>query len=306
MPHPDILAEYLIFLNKVVTEEFEQLKFQITHELKDKEDVQILNILSNYYRKHQFRLGRFFCDYLPDVPIDKETKLCNIDADDLDELQINLNMMGAADPVLLLGFKSLSHYESNEEEIKNAPEYIKTYEVRFLEKWAEFLETTYSNITFHVDIFSDIAVLAYLLDNYSEILLSHPHMKNLEDGRLYIISDEEYLNDPFVLKDSFQYLQILTKTTPPILSIALEFIGNKNVHKGVFCSYIKKLQNDGIIKKSCSRQELAKFFNERVLNLQLGNDGKTFDNYSKTYETKFKKFLEQQVEEILKKRNRLR
>jgi hypothetical protein len=77
----------------------------------------------------------------------------------------------------------------------------------------------------------------------------------------------------------------------------MDFVGIK-VKKGVICSWIKDLQNRGIINADLNRSELALIVNNSFKNFNMGVNGKTFDNISKEYNLKFKNQLEKICSDI--------
>ena len=156
-----------------------------------------------------------------------------------------------------------------------------------------------------------IEVLNYLIaeiDNYSEankyddnkrVLLGllkylnkRYNSKNPNKGIYNTKSVEiKELKEAFINKDWEKYLLPFQSTTPPILSTSWEFIGSKNKHKGVLCSWIKELQQKGVINSHINRSTLSRLLNQEIKNLNLGKDGKTFDNVSKEYVHNFKNQL---------------
>jgi hypothetical protein len=84
-----------------------------------------------------------------------------------------------------------------------------------------------------------------------------------------------------------KYIFALCEVESPALKIDENgnfiFIGSQKKHKGVVCSWIKDLQMRGIIKRNISRSQLATILNNEIKGLNLGRDGKTLDNTSKTY-----------------------
>jgi hypothetical protein len=109
-------------------------------------------------------------------------------------------------------------------------------------------------------------------------------------------NDYSRFDNIFVAKDWHQYINVFTKTSPPLLNKEWQFIGKLKKHKGVLCSWIKHLQNKGIIKMTVNRAQLSKVLNNEIKFLNLGVDGKTIDNYSNVYVNKF----EQQLIELTK------
>ena len=96
--------------------------------------------------------------------------------------------------------------------------------------------------------------------------------------------------DIFIVPDWEKYIKPLNLVKPMLISNN-EFVGKPKGHKGVICSWFITLQEQSIVKKSISRQTLAKVLNNEFKNFNLSNDGKTFDNISKQYEDYFKKEL---------------
>ena len=97
--------------------------------------------------------------------------------------------------------------------------------------------------------------------------------------------------DIFTSPDWQKYIDALHEVDKPVITSTYEFIGNPKRHKGIICCWIKELQNRGLIGKNHSRQQLTVVLNREIKNLNLGNDGKTFDNYSTSYENNYKKSL---------------
>lgn len=97
--------------------------------------------------------------------------------------------------------------------------------------------------------------------------------------------------DIFVNGHWQNYIDALSKVDNPVISSDYKFIGKDKKHKGVICSWIKELQVKGIIKGTYSRQELATILNHEIVDLNLGKDGKTFDNYSLAYDNLYKSSL---------------
>lgn len=88
------------------------------------------------------------------------------------------------------------------------------------------------------------------------------------------------------------YINALHKVENPVIDKEYNYIGKARNDKGVICSWIKDLQNKGIIKKKHNRQELAIVLNNEISGLNLGKDGKTFDNTSTVYDKKYKEKLQ--------------
>lgn len=101
----------------------------------------------------------------------------------------------------------------------------------------------------------------------------------------------EKFSDIFASTDWNKYIEALQNTEPKLISEENEFIGKPKLHKGVICSYVKDLQTKNIIKFTVNRKQLSHVFNNEIKNLNLGSDGKTFDNISNAYEDNFKEQL---------------
>lgn len=101
----------------------------------------------------------------------------------------------------------------------------------------------------------------------------------------------ELFEDIFTTPDWEKYIMALNKTEPPILDDKFVFIGRPKLHKGVVCSWIKHLQDKGLIKPNINRSQLASVLNKELKDFNLGKDGKTFDNVSNEYEKNFKNQL---------------
>lgn len=97
--------------------------------------------------------------------------------------------------------------------------------------------------------------------------------------------------DIFILPDWKIYISALSQVTNPVISNQYEFIGKSQKHKGVICSWIKELQVKGIIRNQYNRQQLASILNREIKDLNLGKDGKTFDNVSLVYENQYRDSL---------------
>lgn len=84
-----------------------------------------------------------------------------------------------------------------------------------------------------------------------------------------------------------KYVNALCEIEPKLLKILdngkYKFIGNPNKDKGVICSWIKELQNKGKINRNIKRQKLSLVLNTEIEGINIGKDGKTFDNMSGTY-----------------------
>jgi hypothetical protein len=99
---------------------------------------------------------------------------------------------------------------------------------------------------------------------------------------------------PKTFKDIFaktgweKYILVFEKCDPPLIDNQRLYTGNNRGHKGVICSWLKDLQNKGVIKRNINRSQLAKVVNHEIKNIDLGEDGKTFDNYSNLYIDNFK------------------
>lgn len=96
--------------------------------------------------------------------------------------------------------------------------------------------------------------------------------------------------DLFGEKKWKKYIDALYKVHHPVIDKNYNFIGKPRRDKGVICSWLKDLQNDGIVKRF-SRQELASVLNNEIKNLNLGKDGKTFDLVSTAYNEEYKENL---------------
>ena len=99
------------------------------------------------------------------------------------------------------------------------------------------------------------------------------------------------INEAFIEGDSQKYIDALRNTIPPLIDSGLNFIGRPNKHKGVICSWFRQLQSEGKINQSINRKQFAAILNEAFSGLNLGTDGKTFDNYSKEFDSNFKQQL---------------
>jgi len=94
--------------------------------------------------------------------------------------------------------------------------------------------------------------------------------------------------DIFTVLDWKKYIDALHEVDNPVIDSTYKFIGNPKKHKGVICSWIKELQSKGKIDKKYGRQQLAEVLNNEIQGLNLGKDGKTFDNVSIAYDTEYK------------------
>ncbi|EMR02527.1 hypothetical protein [Cesiribacter andamanensis] len=88
-----------------------------------------------------------------------------------------------------------------------------------------------------------------------------------------------------------KYINALAMVAPPVIDAGNNFIGSPRKHKGVICSWIKYLQSKGIIRQSVNRSQLAGILNREIKGLNLGTDGKTFDNISEEYLTNYESRL---------------
>jgi len=102
----------------------------------------------------------------------------------------------------------------------------------------------------------------------------------------------ENFEDIFVSTSWQNYIDVLTQTTPPLISTDRIFIGNRKRHIGVICSWINHLKMKGIISQTISRSDLANVLNTELKDFNMGKDGKTFDNVSNEY----KKFESQLIQ----------
>lgn len=97
----------------------------------------------------------------------------------------------------------------------------------------------------------------------------------------------------FSQKGGHIFIDALYKCESPVIDQDYNFIGSPKKDKGVICCWIKHLQYKGHIKKSINRKQLASVLNRKIKGLNLGADGKTFDNasshYSKNYEQELQK-----------------
>lgn len=96
----------------------------------------------------------------------------------------------------------------------------------------------------------------------------------------------------FVNENWDKYITAFENTVPVLLTKEREFVGQAKKHKGVICCWIKHLQTKSIIKLNVNRSQLAKVLNNEIKGLNLGKDGKTFDNISNEYDNNFKLQLE--------------
>lgn len=97
--------------------------------------------------------------------------------------------------------------------------------------------------------------------------------------------------DLFGNKKWKKYVDALHKVDHPIIDKNYAFIGKPRRDKGVICSWFKDLQNDNIISKRFTRQEIASVLNNEIKDLNLGRDGKTFDLISTAYNEEYKESL---------------
>lgn len=81
-----------------------------------------------------------------------------------------------------------------------------------------------------------------------------------------------------------KYIDAMVKVSPPLLDNNWKFIGKPRGDKGVVCSWIKTLQDKGIVKQYINRSQLATVLNTEIKSFNVGSDGKTFNNISKKYD----------------------
>jgi hypothetical protein len=201
-------------------------------------------------------------------------------------------------------------------------EYSFDKKVTFLENFTPFfdsLENEIKSLPYDRLLYTEIEVWVLDLDSKIEKAL---HKKGLsETGRIFLthrkklkarlLEIQSHLSTPvlestiskpvtetspafkdiFLAMDWKKYIDALHEVDNPVISIDYKFIGNAKKHKGVIASWIKELQDKGIIHKKYSRKHLAEVLNSEIKGLDLGKDGKTIDNYSLAYENEYKSKL---------------
>jgi hypothetical protein len=115
-------------------------------------------------------------------------------------------------------------------------------------------------------------------------------------GKTELINEAEstllLFRDIFISPDWELYIGALSQVTNPVISNPpYKFTGKSQKHKGVICSWIKELQHRGIISNQYNRQQLASVLNREIKDLNLGKDGKTFDNISLVYDNHYRTAL---------------
>jgi hypothetical protein len=129
----------------------------------------------------------------------------------------------------------------------------------------------------------------FVSDSLLDFFNDSPHNKTVIKKPRKI--NPEKFSDIFASTDWNKYIEALQNTEPKLISEEKEFIGKPRPHKGVICSYVKDLQTQNIIKYTVNRKQLSHVFNNEIKNLNLGSDGKTFDNISNAYRDNFKEQL---------------
>ncbi len=97
--------------------------------------------------------------------------------------------------------------------------------------------------------------------------------------------------EAFTVQDWRKYIDILATVENPIIDKEWNFIGSARKHKGVLCNWITELRDKNIIQKQLTRKTLAKLVNSEIIGIELGEDGKSFDNDSKEYRKNYKEIL---------------
>lgn len=129
----------------------------------------------------------------------------------------------------------------------------------------------------------------FVSDSLLDFFNDSPHNKTVIKKPRKILPEK--FSDIFASTDWNKYIEALKNSEPKLISEENEFIGKPKLHKGVICSYVKDLQTKNIIKFTVNRKQLSHVFNNEIKNLNLGSDGKTFDNISNAYEDNFKEQL---------------
>jgi hypothetical protein len=129
----------------------------------------------------------------------------------------------------------------------------------------------------------------FVSDSLLDFFNDSPHNKTVIKKPRKILPEK--FSDIFASTDWNKYIEALKNSEPKLISEENEFIGKPKLHKGVICSYVKELQTKNIIKFTVNRKQLSHVFNNEIKNLNLGSDGKTFDNISNAYEDNFKEQL---------------
>lgn len=129
---------------------------------------------------------------------------------------------------------------------------------------------------------------------YESILppqLHQPTENSKDKNKVGAIENPLEFGDIFVKDNWKTYIDALHKVENPVIDKEYNFIGLPRKDKGVICSWIKDLQTKGFINKKYNRQQLVTVLNNEIKGLNLGKDGKTFDNSSTVYDTKYKENL---------------
>ncbi len=100
----------------------------------------------------------------------------------------------------------------------------------------------------------------------------------------------------FKIDDWKKYINALVHVK--LLDSNYNFIGNPNKHKGVIASWFYSLQNEhNVINKGISRAVLMEVVNKELPNLHIGGD-KSFEQFSVSYQKKYRNQLENYIENI--------
>jgi hypothetical protein len=105
------------------------------------------------------------------------------------------------------------------------------------------------------------------------------------------ISNPSKFEDIFIEKDYSKYIQLLKNAKPKLVTDKLEYIGSKRNGKGIIGSWLKELQLTGKVYIGYNRRQLAVVLNNEIKELNIGLDGKTLDNRSKTFENVYEEQL---------------
>lgn len=111
--------------------------------------------------------------------------------------------------------------------------------------------------------------------------------------------EKRQFKDIFTKENYFEYIMVLTKCEPALLSYdgtKFKFIGNKKTQRGVVGAWFKFLKSKGIIDVNINRDTLA-----LVLSIEINEfsiNGSSIDNESGTYTKTFEKQLNKLLDNI--------
>lgn len=169
-------------------------------------------------------------------------------------------------------------------------------------------------------LIQQMARLKDLINRMDEYTTEHPFQAHYDNGRIDVISKKNWplyqnsmvlfeaikarinlveekalpatFKDIFLVEDYRKYIDALASAKPPLIKTDWSYINQKG-SKGVICSWIKFLQSKGIVLGNLNRENLSVILSNEIKGLNLGKSGRTFDDYSQSFDNDYKEQLKE-------------